>query len=1051
MSKQLTWLHLSDIHFRQKTEWRDESTRGALLQYIRELFSKPSVARPDLVFCTGDIAFGQTSKNPLVDQYSLAESFFDELLLVCGTDGQPLPKERLFVVPGNHDINREAINCDAQATLVALACEPQQHAQKINQRFNDKTREFKDTISRLDEYANFVDRYLPHLADPEKRHIYGRTMDINEVTIGLFGFNSAWTCAGPEDDRNLWLAAEWQFNTAKEALKNCDVRIGLIHHPIDWLNQAEREVANHRIASDFDFWLHGHSHSAWVIPVQSHIVLAAGAVGAETSEEFGVNLCTIDFSSKKGATQLHSKRASTSGWTIMPIEKHAPEGLWQFDLPLRLRDSQSSDLADPEFSSDKSCNAQDSDLGYVDRYLTAELESALKSFSGQPRVWVDPILSRKPEFAKDAKSEPTVPATELITITESLFIKAPPQYGLTCLARHLVREAWRQKKPAFWLYLDAKLLKPHTASVNAEVDRVVNLFNFSRDNIECVVVDSWSPTEKDGVKLLKKIVEIFSDKRILCMQHTENGLVESLPNLDVDIKFELFYLWALSRENIRKIVSSYNEARQIGDEDAVTKRLVSDLDVLNLHRTPLNCITLLKVSEFDFDESPVNRSEVIKRVLFLLFNTDSIPTYKSRPDLKDCEHVLGYFCEQLVREGNYFFTRDQFLFKVQQFCRDSLIELDTHVVFDVLYNNNILLKHGSNFYFRFSYWIFYFVAQRMHHDKAFAEYILADMRYAQYPEIIEFYTGADRKRDDAIQVIINDLRACFLSVKKNCGLPETLNPYKHATWEASPEAQEKMQEVISSGVRESNLPAVIKDRYEDRTYDPGRPYDQTIASILTDHSVQSLMQLTRAASRALRNSDYATPVLKRQLLREILVCWEKLTKVVLITAPILAECGSATYDKARFFLIGDFGKDFNERVARICQSIPYNVVNWHQDDLYSQKMGPLLFDQLESKELSEISRHELILLLIYQRPKGWSKYIQKYIGSVARNSFYLYDIFDALRGQYRYGYASEMMLKDIEHLIKMASVKHLTGEKEPGLKAFSKVKFSNNLIPDRVV
>ncbi len=1052
MSNRLTWLHLSDIHFREKTEWRDQSSRGALLQYLSELFSKPSVVRPDVVFCTGDIAFGHSHTNPLAEQYSIAESFFDELLQVCGSDGQPLPRERLFVVPGNHDVNRDAVNSDAQTTLVALASASALHTHTINQRFNDKTREFSDTMNRLKEYGEFVNRYLPHLADPEQRHVYGRKIEIHDIKVGIFGFNSAWTCAGPEDDRNLWLAAEWQFNAAKEQLDGSDVKIGLIHHPIDWVNQSEREVADRRIASEFDFWLHGHSHRAWVTPVQSHIVLAAGAVGAESSDEFGVNLCTIDLLSNKGATQLHTKKASASGWTIMPIEHHAPAGEWQFDLPLRLRNGEASNNAsERNIAQSGDANMQNSDFGFIDRYLTSELETALKSFSTQPRVWVEPILSRQPEFAKEAKSEPLTLASELLSMTESLFIKALPQYGLTCLAKHLVREAWRQSKPSFWLYLDAKLLKPHAASINAEVDRVIGLLNIDRNEIRCVVVDSWSVSEKDSIKLLRKIAEIFHDKRIMCFQQSENGLVDALPNLEIDRKFDVLYLWALPRETIRKIVSSYNESRQVGDEDAVTKRLVSDLDVLNLHRTPLNCITLLKVSELDFDESPVNRSEMIKRVLFLLFNMDSIPTYKSKPDLKDCEHVLGYFCEQLVREGNYFFTRDRFLVSAQKFCHDSLIELDTHVVFDVLYSNNILLKHGANFYFRFSYWIFYFVAQRMHHDKSFAEYILSDMRYAQYPEIIEFYTGTDRNRDDAIRVIINDLRACFLSVKKNCGFPEGLNPYKHATWKTSPEAQEKMQEVIQNGIRESNLPAEIKDRYEDRAYDPARPYNQTIAKILTEHSVQSLMQLTRAASRALRNSDYVTPVLKQELTREILISWEKLTKVVLITAPILAAHGSATYDNAKFYLLGDFGKDFNERVSRICNSIPYNIVNWHQDDFYSQKMGPLLFSQLDSGELSDISRHELILLLVYQRPRGWGSYVQKYISSVPRNSFYLYDVFDSLRAQYRYGFASSQTLKEIEHLIKMASVKHLTGEKEPGVKSISKAKFKESPVPERLI
>lgn len=1051
MSKQLTWLHLSDIHFFQRTEWRDGSARSGLLQYLRKLFTDPVVRRPDLIFCTGDIAFGDSSGCPLSDQYLRAELFFDELLAICGKDGVSLPKERLFVVPGNHDVSRNAINKDAQAALTSWASESSFHYQKINQRFNDKSREFDDNIRRLDDYGHFISKYLPHLADPERRHVYACTVNIGGVSTGIYGFNSAWTCAGPEDDRNLWLAADWQFNEAKERLKNAEIKIGLIHHPVDWLNQAEREAATRRIASDFDFWLHGHSHSAWVTPVQSHIVIAAGAVGAEQSEEFGVNLCTADLVTKKGSTLLHTKRANASGWTIMPIDEHAPTGLWHFELPIRLRGGQhSQDQCEVTLFGAKR-NSDEDVFDYVENYLTNELDIALKSFSAQPRVWVDPILSRKPEIAKDAKSEPPTAAIELLSSAESLFIRALPQYGLTCLAKYLAKEAWQKDKREFWLYLDAKVLKPNPASINAETDQVLAALNLCRDDIYCVVLDSWSATQKDGLKLFKRVSEVFPDKRIVCMQHTEGGVLESMPDLGVLRTFDVYYLWALPREDIRKIVAKYNEARQVGDDDAVTKRLVSDLEVLNLHRTPLNCLTLLKVSELDFEESPVNRSEMIKRILFLLFNTDNIPTYKSKPDLKDCEHVLGYFCEQLVREGNYFFSRDRFLVDVQRFCREALIDLDTHVVFDVLYENSILLRHGGTFYFRFSYWIFYFVAQRMYHNEAFAAYILSDMRYAQYPEIIEFYTGSDRKRDDALKVIISDLRACLGSVKINCGLPEELNPFKYATWEASPQAQEKMQEVITNGVRDSNLPAEIKDRFADRTYDPSRPYNQTIASILNEHSVLCLMQLTKAAARALRNSDYAAPETKRELLGEILACWEEMSKIVLITAPMLAEHGVATYDRANFVLVGDFGAELIERVSRICCSIPYNVVSWHQDDLYSQKMGPLLFDQIDSCCLSDISRHELMLLLIHQRPKNWSKYVQNYIANVPRNSFYLFDVYDSLRSQYKYGFASPQTLREIERMIKMASVKHLTGEKNPGQKSISKARFSTSPVPERSV
>lgn len=1053
MRNKLTWLHISDIHFYPKTEWRDSVCRSALLDHLKNIFAQNDSIRPDFIFCTGDIAFGESSSMPLQNQYLQAKAFFDDLLKTCGEAGMPLPKERLFVVPGNHDVNRNSINTDAQGTLTSWASHASTHIETINQRVNDRTKEFKDAIKRLDEYAQFVKDYLPHQYDAEGRQHYTKISNIDGLKVGIAGFNSAWTCAGTEDDRNIWLAAEWQFNTVQQTLADADVRIGLIHHPIDWLNLADRDIATHRIASDFDFWLHGHSHNAWITPIQSHIVVAAGAIGAKNSEEFGINLSSVDLVAMKGMVHLHNKRAGSNGWTIAPVDHHAPSGKWVFDLPARLQGKVRS-ISPPFSNQEVSMPAKQDHLvrdSFVDNYLTKKLEDALQSFSSQPKVWVTPILSKKSEIAGDAKSEPRINLSNIIENPKSIKIKAPPQHGQTCLAHYLIREAWRTQTKCSWLYLDSKELKPHAASISKAIsDEVANL-GCSEEDIKCVILDSWSAHEKEAAKLLKNLCIRFKEIPIICMEQVENGLFDQTNDIELDRQFEVLYLWTLPREVIRKIVAAYNEAKPIGDEDAVTKRLVSDLEVLNLHRTALNCLTLLKVSEVDFDESPVNRSEMIKRVLFLLFNVDDIPTYKTRPDLKDCEYVLGYFCEQLVRESTYIFSRDKFLLEIQKCCHERLIDLETQVVFDVLYDNNILVKRGNFFCFKFSYWIFYFIAQRMHHEKKFADFIFDEMRYAQQPEIIEFYTGIDRRREDALHILIRDLGACCESIKEKCGLPEGLNPYRFARWEPSVETQAQMQQEIADGVRESNLPVAIKDQYADLSYDKTRPHDQSVSSVLTEHSYKRMVNTMKAGARALRNSDYASPELKRQLLQEILNCWDLVSKVVLIVLPPLAESGYAQYDGSGFVLAGDFGPTPQKRALKILESIPINVVNWYQDDLFSKKMGPLLFDQLENKEISEISKHELILLLLQQRPREWDKHVHRYIASIAKNSFYLADVYRNLRLQYQFGFASSQTLRDIEHLIKMASVKHLTGAKEPSAKTFKKVKFGEGIIPVREV
>ena len=68
----------------------------------------------------------------------------------------------------------------------------------------------------------------------------------------LWGFgkcsmiNSAWSSSGKEDERHLWMAAETQFNDCAKTVCNADIRLALMHHPADWLNDADQVLINRR-------------------------------------------------------------------------------------------------------------------------------------------------------------------------------------------------------------------------------------------------------------------------------------------------------------------------------------------------------------------------------------------------------------------------------------------------------------------------------------------------------------------------------------------------------------------------------------------------------------------------------------------------------------------------------------------------------------------------------------------------------------------------------------------------------------------------------------
>ena len=90
----------------------------------------------------------------------------------------------------------------------------------------------------------------------------------------------------------------------------------------------------------------------------------------------------------------------------------------------------------------------------------------------------------------------------------------------------------------------------------------------------------------------------------------------------------------------------------------------------------------------------------------------------------------------------------------------------------------------------------------------------------------------------------------------------------------------------------------------------------------------------------------------------------------------------------------------------------------------------MLFSHLES-EPNELIRHELVILTILKRPKGWKKVVQKYIVDQQRDSFFLYDVQLNLRQQHSHGFASARELRDIAYLIRSVTAKHLRGMKIP--------------------
>jgi len=680
----------------------------------------------------------------------------------------------------------------------------------------------------------------------------------------------------------------------------------------------------------------------------------------------------------------------------------------------------------------------------VTKILQHRLNESLRIFSHQPAVWVEPIISKKDSITEKTKNtfDARVQVSDILNLPRSIIIKAPPQFGLTCLANYFVLEAWKNGKT--WVKVDARSAKRD--EIKKTVIKEINAIGLPGNSVDCIVIDSWRNTDAGSKKLLRNLCHEYQKIPVIVMQTVDDlPFQEEDESESINRDFEALYLLALPRSEVRKVVCGYNDARNVGDENVLLEKILRELDALNIHRTPLNCITLLKVSEANLDESPVNRTKMIEMVLFALFNLDELPTYKTKPDLKDCEYALGRFCESLIKSRKQIFSREEFLTDIESFCVEKLLYLEVSVVFDTLYNNNIITKTSNGFSFRATYWIYYFAARRMYANAEFKDYILNNNSYASFPEIIEFYTGIDRDRGEVLERLTADLsKACDIFESRS-GLSVGLNPLDSVEWNPTSDSVAEAEKMINENIASNKIPESAKDEHADRNYNQLKPYDQRILYILDKHTLTVLIQKIKASSRALRNSDYVDPDIKRKLFKQITRGWKQVSLILFALTPRLASEGMAAFEGQGFILEGNFGESIDAKIKAIFLANPNNIVRLFADDIYSNKIAPLLYDAIDS-ELDPLIAHDLVLMFIFERPNNWKKFVEDYINSLPKNSFYLYNTVLALQNTYKYDFATPSELSDIRLLLKTGYAKHQFGKK-PSLLEMNKI--SKKVIPKR--
>lgn len=249
-ARSVTWLHISDLHVETSPDDDTRVGRGqrrcfeAIERDIADFRANASaqkpVAAPDLLLLSGDIV--KRGDRPAM--FTRAHEWVDR---VC--DAAAIDRSRVFVIPGNHDLDRPSV--------------PNEHRRLLNLSRWDSSK-FKETVDfiwdsqpvlqavgkKFASYRAFARKYAQ--VQQGVLNSWRSLIEMNGLEIELVGLNSVWTGGTDTLDRpGMPVVGEPQRDWIDDlaAGEKPDLTIVLQHNPTTYLNSIDSQ--------DHAAWLDG--------------------------------------------------------------------------------------------------------------------------------------------------------------------------------------------------------------------------------------------------------------------------------------------------------------------------------------------------------------------------------------------------------------------------------------------------------------------------------------------------------------------------------------------------------------------------------------------------------------------------------------------------------------------------------------------------------------------------------------------------------------------------------------------------------------------------
>jgi 3',5'-cyclic AMP phosphodiesterase CpdA len=974
-------LHLTDFHFDTK---KAEDQKIVVSELKNDLARITRDKVVDLIIFSGD----------LVNRGSDKQSFESakQLLLDNLRDELNLTDEDIVICPGNHDVDQKAIEDHPyiEPGLKAHLNSSDNLNRHVDKYFHTPIPD-DEANGRLANYFDFVRKYYHGGASLKSNYVDCLVKSTQVGKIGFASLNSAWRSTGAgEIERNLMLISERVVEAAASQLKHCDLKIAIVHHPLDWLAAWDAKAVRIPLFVNFDLIAFGHVHEDMPSLVKNSIgeclLAQGGALYLHREYYNGFQLIDISPDGLEAQFQMRS-------WFNQPrrsfgaAENICAGGVKSFQL--RQSESQSDKLSVNELLTIQ--NAVDEAANAHLKTMQLKTDIAFEqSFTCPPlsHQTANELISLRPI---DYKNE-LLQLSDLFSDDGVKVISGARESGKTTIALKIAKDSLRteNKELRLPIVVNFSKLKKYDSLENLVRRYITSLeldiaANRITGNHRCrFVVDNVSLDDQEKLVRLRTLIRESEGKHdwIIFLDSVDLLSRDNIAKEFGATKGVVFIL-PFGRSEIRALVTKVSgPSNGVGEVDTIIKLM----DDNELPRNPYIVTLLISVLTDIAVDSVINEATLLDKMIDLLLNKqDPSNIIRSSTDFAGRNILLEQIALWL-NDNDGTLQENELLSRLARFLKERGIQEGAGSLLHNFIRVGIIERRSDEISFRYRSFQSFFLARYAARNKDYAPKLLEKMAILKHRK--EFSLLCDLSRKDAdllsyLEVVILELHPLiFSAVDKSAFLKGGIKG------DFGKIVDEKLSD-ISGGPQSLRAIDEMND-FQDRAkaslssqirgVEPKYPSEGTDAE--EEEKLQKLLrgaayfEAWRTWGRAITSLDFVELSVRKPSFIKLLDHWAQLAAIIsLAGTKFLQELSEdATKDGKAF------SKQMKEKFAYVVQvNMPMSSAQAIFSHIGSSSVHQLLLDAFDEVDIQSPEALGAACLLIRQRPDGWASRIERYV------------------------------------------------------------------------